>query len=199
MTLAKSKIRALLILVAFLGFSAKANAVNLVVSGDFSSMNGWTLTGNYKADAPTGPNFSLGAAPTAQGFIFLNASPNAYLSQVVPTIAGNSYVFSYSLINAGGYDPLYPVVSQNYFSASLNGVPTQTLVNAPAFPLEVLTSTFTATGSTALQFAAFQNSSAFLVGNVSITQVPLPSSFPLFAVGLLGLGWVAAKRARNAG
>ena len=188
MTLTKSKIRALLILVAALGFSAKANAVNLVVDGTFTSMAGWTLTGNIGF---------IGLAP--QGLALGSTGTNAYLSQVVPTIAGNSYVFSYSLINAGGYDPLYPVVSQNYFSASLNGVPTQTLVNAPAFPLEVLTSTFTATGSTALQFAAFQNSSAFLVGNVSITQVPLPSSFPLFAVGLLGLGWVAAKRARNAG
>ena len=180
MTLTKSKIRALLILVAALGFSAKANAVNLVVDGTFTSMAGWTLTGNIGF---------IGLAP--QGLALGSTGTNAYLSQVVPTIAGDSYVFSYSLTNSSG--------SANYFSASLNGVPTQTIVNSPAFPMEVLTSTFTATGSTTLQFAALNTPGYFYLDNVSITQVPLPSSFPLFAVGLLGLGWVAAKRARNAG
>ena len=60
MTLTKSKTRAILILIAVLGFSAKANATNLVVNGDFSSMygwqSGWTLTGDtsYSGLAPGG-------------------------------------------------------------------------------------------------------------------------------------------------
>src|SRR5215469_14872317 len=134
----------------WLAISAVVSAGELVVNGGFETgdFTGWTLSGNTShTDVENGFNYS--------GFYGAKLGPvgsDGYLSQILPTVAGDSYVLSYALENvpdeAGNVIP-------NDFGVLWGGVlvPGSDFLNAGAFSGTVFTFNLTAPGpNTELKF-----------------------------------------------
>ena len=161
--------------------SGSSHATNLVVNGTFASgFANWTNFGN------------TGFTSTdATGAVIGPMGSDGYLMQLVQTTAGHTYDFSYSLSNDSG--PL------NDFAALINFNPISTSVvtNAAPFAPTDYNYIFTATGSSLISFTYRQDPGWFHLTNVAVSEVPLPASFPMFAVALVALGALAWRR-RNA-
>jgi hypothetical protein len=165
-------------------------AADLVTNGGFEagSLSGWSgsvLTNPYSGVACLG----AGSVPEGSCEAFLGTSGNAdTLSQVLSTVAGQSYTIRFSLLGDGSVP--------SDFSVSFGG---QVLYSAAAGLLpttpQVLSFVAAATGSaTALTFGFQNDPGYFLLDAVSVTPVPEPASLPLM---LLGLGAVAVWRRRR--
>ena len=151
----------------------------------------WTFT-----PAPSGSDFYIG--PPA--FSGVNAANfGAYgafddtISQTLPTAAGGIYDLQFYLQHES-------TNAQNDFSASFGGVPVFSLVDAPAFPYELINVPgLAATGPTTLSFSGLEVDAYYDLDSVSVTQTgslatPEPSSVLLLMTCLAGLTGIPRLR-----
>jgi hypothetical protein len=162
-------------------------------SGDFSY---WTLSGDssiytnnfvdYAAD-PYGTGYSpyAGTYFAAMG----QSGDLAYLSQPLPTQAGQPYLLSFYLQNINGATPNQFVVEWNTNSTSPNVIFDQTDMGAFAY----IYLQFVAQASsdvTTLTFGFRNDSDFFCFDNVSVMPIPVPNiQAPTLVNGSLQLSW----------
>ncbi len=156
---------------------ASAASVNLVQNGDFSSgFSYWDLAGDTTYLGTKGPNATLGSYS------------NVTLSQIVPTIAGYKYDFSFALANDA--DPIPEIAFGNEFSASVNGTQVYSVVDTPRnMTYQLYSFSFLAQENSMISFSSRNDTGYFFLTDVSVTQtspVPLPAALPLFGGALLG-------------
>jgi len=187
-TIVKSSVRGFstaAVALAALAVVQQASAANLVTDGNFDNgFTGWSQFGNLgftstQTGGPTGTYAHVGPVGS-----------DGYLSQIVATQAGSTYIFSFSVENDGG--------APNDFSAFLNFTPVKSYVNADPFGWTTYSDTFTATGATLVGFSFRQDPSYYDITGVSVSPVPLPGALALFAGGMAVLGGVGWKRRRKA-
>ena len=178
-----------------------ANATNLVQNGSFETGNfmDWTLTGNT---AFTGvcQNLSCpnpGGWPAEDGIYSAYfgevGGSYTYLSQSIPTIAGQMYTLSFYLADPQGGTP-------NYFAVSF-GTATFSITNFSAgFGWTLFQLSDMATGSTTdLKFTFRQDPNYWFLDNVAVNQggqgtTPEPGTLALLGSGVLGLAGFARRK-----
>jgi hypothetical protein len=139
----------------------------VVANGGFETgdLSGWSLSGN------TGFT-GVGNGDPHSGTFALDAGPmgsDGFLTQNVPTIPGQQYVFSYWLENGGA-------PSGNDFSASFDGGVVQALVNSSPFGYTQFSYLVTATtASTQIEFAFRNDPDFWHLDDVSVVQDPITS------------------------
>jgi len=155
---------------------------------------GWVLT-----NAVSGSDFFVGPGPTFGAF----SSPNSanfgaventddVLSQVLSTVAGDSYVLDFFLAHNSDN-------AENDFSASFGSTTVLSLTNQAEFGYTEFTFTVTATGpSTTLTFAGREVPAFYDLDNVSVEPLsattPEPAGVLLLGT-LIGLvGWRLRSR-----
>jgi hypothetical protein len=175
-----SSFLAVVTLVSLLFGAASASAANLVVNGNFASgFDSWMRFGNA---GYTGTSEDGGKTIAYLGPI----GSDGFLTQVVPTIAGRTYTFSFLLKNLGG--------TVNDFTAGINFDPVLELENADPFDFTTYMFNFVAEGPSMVGFAFRQDPSYFYLTDVSVSEVPLPAALPLFGAALAGLAAVGRKK-----
>jgi hypothetical protein len=183
--------------VLFLG-AGRANA-DIVVNGGFETgdFTGWTVSGVDPFDvfvSTSMPHSGLFAADLG------SVGGIGFLSQTLPTTAGQTYALSYWLAN-DGFGPV------EHFDARINGnVIPGSVLDSPGidsgFPYRQFTFDFTATGpTTVLSFGERQDPAFLHLDDVSVNAVvvvPEPATLGLLCIGLAGLagcGWRRRQRA----
>lgn len=148
---------------ALLAVGAPAAAQNLLTNGDFEAVGtGWTIVG-----AQTFVNTGLGVGGS-RGMVSQMIGVTNEFSQTVGTIPGASYGISYALYNNLG--------GTSFFQSSFAGQVLQTLNNPAQFGFTTYNFTATATGaSSQLLFVIRHDPSFYVVDNVSVTLLSLPS------------------------
>ena len=165
-----------------------ASAVELVVNGGFETgdTSGWS-------DTSDSGNVLVGNSAHGGAFGYLNGSvePPGVLSQLIATIAGESYAYSFWLENDG---------APNSFTASLGGIPLVVLVDADSFLYQQFSGSVIAPAdNTSLSFA-FSNAAAFWgLDDVSVdappvSDVPEPMTWALLLTGFAVAGTVLRRR-----
>jgi hypothetical protein len=116
---------------------------------------------------------------------------DGFLSQILPTVAGDTYSLSYALENIGG--------NPNDFGVSWGGVPVagSEIVDGGSFTGTIFTFALTATSSsTDLEFHFRQDPTFWGLDIVSVQPlvVPEPASVALTAFGLLAASGIRKFR-----
>ena len=208
--------------VAVFAAPVAASAAELVVNGGFEtgSFSGWTHTSNaddFVDAAPSGTFVPNGTAALGTYTAFLGATgAGDTLSQVLNTVAGDTYAVSFQLATQGNGD----FGPANSFLATIGGLTILKANNAvpsvygsgqSAFSVfSYYPYTFTATGSsTLLQFTYNNQPGYFDLDNVSVNgtpgvsvggAVPEPATWALMLVGfgMVGAGMRQRKLVRRA-
>lgn len=169
-----------------------SSAAELVTNGGFETGNfsGWTLGGNTGF---TGVN-SSSAHSGNYGAYFGQVGSTGTLSQLLNTVAGQTYTVSYWLSNLGG-----PTDS---FSASIGGNVLQTFSNSNAFQYFNFSFTAPVNGSPSLlEFTFRQDPSYWHIDDISVQGlaggVPEPATWAMMILGLGAVG-AALRRRRTA-
>jgi hypothetical protein len=179
---------------------------NLVVNGKFEaisyagdgtqiiipSLDGW---GVYPADQ--GSNYGFWdvkgyLGPTNYGIYFAGPGPDFdAIGQSIPTVAGNSYTFTFCLARLNS-SSIYPD-HLSKFDALWNGTPVLSIESADTFDWTYFTYTVLATGASstiAFQGTALDSGGGYEFTDVRLSSVPLPGTLTLLGSGLLSLlGW----------
>jgi hypothetical protein len=176
---------------------------DIVVNGNFDANSppsataplGWVFTpASDGTDFLVGPGPGFGAlsAPNSANFGAVGSTDDV-LSQVLSTVAGDSYVLDFWLAHEGNNN-------ENDFSASFGGTTVLSLANQAEFGYTEFTFTVTASGpSTTLTFAGREVPGWYDLDNVSVDPVnastPEPAGVMLLGT-LIGLvGWQLRSRA----
>lgn len=160
-----------------------AMAANIVTNGGFETgdLTGWSGT---VLSNPYSGVICLGAGSVAEGSceLFLGTNgASSTVSQVLGTVAGQSYAVSFSFKTDGSGAP-------NSFSVDFGNSSLYNVVNATSTTAQTFTFTGSAVGAaTALVFNFKNDPGYFFLDAVSVSAVPEPQTFALAAVGLVGL------------
>ena len=180
--------------VAALALTAtSAQAAELVTNGGFETGNtsGWTQGGNLGFTGVA----TIGAPITTyDGTYSFFAGPVGSigsLSQILSTVAGQAYTFSFAWAHGGG--------TPNSFSVNIGSF-SQAYTNFPTnFPWTLVTGGFTATSaSTALTFTFQHNPDYWYIDNVSVQgAVPEPATWAMLILGFGAIGAGMRRRERT--
>ena len=182
----------------FPGYSSSPNPADPTGWTGVNGVNG-PDTGFYPT---TSNNLPFSPAPngTINGnlpdFVFMQ-SPSAYLSQTVPTTAGQAYTLTYyGAARAGETSDVLEVILTNATDNAQITSQTPAIIDTGWTPF---TLTFTApSASTAVEFLNNNGSNAaggtVDVTNVAMAAVPEPATLGLFAIGGIGLLLAARRR-----
>jgi hypothetical protein len=202
-TIRKISIAAILAAGSMFSLTGPASA-NLVTNGNFDADSppaqtapfGWTLT-----RAPSGSDFFIGgndfggfSPPNSANFGATGAFDDT-LSQVLSTIAGQTYTISFELAHDS-------TNTENDFSASFGADQILSLTNTASFGFTLFTATAVASsGSTTLSFSGRENPAWYELDNVDVegaTAVPEPGSLAIFGAALFGLGMFSWRKRKAA-
>jgi hypothetical protein len=142
---------------------------SLVQNGGFETgdFTGWTVIGYNLVDN----GFPSGITPHSGVYLAALGQPGSlgYVSQILPTFAGQSYLLSLWMDSPDGETP-------NEFSVSWNGSTLTNLFNMPQLGWINLQFIVTATGpSTVLQFGAQDDPTYLGLDDVNLWPIPNPS------------------------
>ena len=108
---------------------------------------------------------------TSFGSTTVDAAYTSALTQVIPTVAGTTYLVSFFLANDDG-----PVDGDNFFLATLDGQTVLSLTNADVFNYTQFSALITATSDNAtLSFVGEQMPAYFSLDDVSVTAEGAPA------------------------
>jgi hypothetical protein len=180
--------------------SPDGNGSTNVLSGDSTTITGWTVLG------PTDPrglswdvtsSFGLFAQ---QGNYFLDLTGyrdgNGYfgVKQTIATTPGTQYLLSFYL----GSDPRYGL--QDGITATASAGPTSATFTSTnngstlsLWQLETMLFTATGTSTDITLLGASANPSYIGLDNVSVNPTPLPSTWLMLLSGFVGLGFFAYR------
>jgi hypothetical protein len=179
-------------------FSGAPNPFQTINSGStFGATGSWLVTsgsidwiGNYWAPPPGGG-----------GSVDLDGNSVGSISQDLGILGPGTYKLTFYL--SGNPDgPPDPKVMQVSF-----GGQTSLPLDAPRPPphtvnyaLETLYFTLATSGDTVLSFASLDGPPGFygpVIGDVSVSATPLPSTWTMLIAGFVGFGFLAYRRTRN--
>jgi hypothetical protein len=166
-------------------------------TGDFAY---WTLSGSSSVytDNFVDDGTTTSYTPFAGNYFaaFGQVSTPGYLSQSLPTRAGQLYLLSFRLENPSGLAPNQFIVQWNTNSTSANVIFNQ--LDLGAFDWTNLQFMVQAsTNPTALQFGFYNDNDYFALDNVSVLAVPMPTIQALAqANGAIRLAWTALPGVR---
>jgi hypothetical protein len=179
--------------VAALGFSAPAQAVELVANGGFETgdFTGWIQAGNTSFTNVTTGAAHSGTYGASMGPVGVSGS----LSQLLNTSVAGNYTVSFWLQNLGG--------PQNSFSAFFDGLPLIfTLDDSGAFAYTSYTFSRSATTAPSLlSFEFRQDPSFWNLDDISVqgpegSGVPEPSTWAMMLIGFGAVGY-SIRRSRK--
>ena len=166
-----------------------SNAAELVTNGGFETgdFSGWTLGGNTGFSGVS----SSAAHSGNYGAYFGQVGSTGTLSQLLNTVAGQTYTVSYWLSNLGG-----PTDS---FSASIGGHVLQSFSDANAFQYFNFSFTAPVSGTPSLlEFTFRQDPSYWHIDDISVQGlaggVPEPATWAMMILGLGAVGGAMRRR-----
>jgi hypothetical protein len=185
-----SLISGMVALTAIIALPLAAQAQNLVTNPGFETGNftGWTQGGNLGFTGVTGGIY----AHTGSFGAFLGpVGSTGSLTQLLSTLAGQNYTFSYWLRHDGG--------TPNSFQAFWDGVAMQTLANQPSLAYTQYSFSVVASSAiTPVSFVYQQNPAYWGLDDVSVTaSASLTPEMPggaLLLPALLPFGLMAARK-----
>jgi choice-of-anchor C domain-containing protein len=196
-------IRTLLTLVALIAFSTAANAANLVTDGDFSNPSGGSSFTTYSAGQNFGGwNVTSGSVDVIGGYwqnpagtggsLDLDGNTPGGISQSLLLNPG-TYVLTFSLSGNPELDRSTKSLTASIAGASNNFSYTPSVNSKSDMQYVTESIQFVVSGigpqSEILSFLSLDTSgpTGAVIGNVSLSAVPLPASLPLFGAALLGM------------
>jgi hypothetical protein len=181
--------------------SGSSTSANLVANPNFdldsppaqTAPLDWTFTPAASgSDFMVGPGAGFGSFSPPNAANFGATGPfDDELSQVLSTVAGDSYTISFELAHP-------ETNTANDFSAWFGGAELYSLVNASAFPYTLVTLSGVATSSsTTLAFYGRENPFWYVLDNVSVTGPAIPETptWTMLLAGFAGLGLIGMRGA----
>jgi hypothetical protein len=116
----------------------------------------------------------------------------ATLSQTIADTPGQTYSFSFYVMNGSG--PTGAGQTTDFQAFWNGGSPLLDLFNTPASPYTLYSFSVTGTGADQISFGAVNDPSEFYVDDVNVGQAPEPGTLGLLGSGLVGLAGVLRRK-----